>query len=183
MQVDRFLEIRMRQRKMLPALDRISGFFELCDECGKIFRLLHKDRINRRADNLSVRRLRVVPQPLVVVHAMRLGVIDDRQLMLRADQVAEFTDGFSTVPEVTEFPLAVKCGGIPYDMVMNVVTVDVGTHDESMLAFEKSLSEFVADAIGFFGGHFARLERLADLVGNDIVLLLASGEHLIHAFR
>lgn len=103
--------------------------------------------------------------------------------MLRADQVAEFTDGFGAVPEVAEFPLAVERGGIPDDVVVNVATVDMRTDDESMLAFEKSLGEFVADAIGFLGGYFAGLEGLADLICNDIVLLLASGEHLILAFR
>ena len=87
------------------------------------------------------------------------------------------------MPEVAVFPLAVERGGIPDDVIMNVATVDMSADNKCMLAFEKSLSEFVSDAVGFFGGHFAGLERLADLVGNDIVLLLASGEHLILAFR
>ena len=113
---------------------------------------------------------------------MRLGVIDDRQLMLHANQIAELVDSVGTVPEVAEFPLAVKCGGIPDNVIMNVVTVDVGTDDECVLAFEKPLGEFVADAVGFLGGHFARLEGLADLIGDDITLLLASGEHLVLAF-
>ena len=68
-------------------------------------------------------------------------------------------------------------------MVMNMMTVDMGANDESVLAFEKPLGEFVADAIGFLGGYFVGLEGLADLICNDIVLLLASGEHLILAFR
>ena len=102
--------------------------------------------------------------------------------MLRADQVAELTDGFGAVPKVAEFLLTVKCGRVPYDVIMNVATVDMCTDDESMLAFEKSLGEFVADAVGFLSGHFARLEGLADLIGDDITLLLASGEHLVLAF-
>ena len=64
---------------------------------------------------------------------------------------------------------------------MNMVPVDMCADDECVLAFEKPLGEFVSDAIGFLGGHFAGLEGLADLVGNNIVLLLASGEHLILA--
>ena len=69
-----------------------------------------------------------------------------------------------------------------HNVVVNVMTVDVGTDYKSMLAFEKSLGEFVADAVGFLGGYFAGLEGLADLIGDDIVLLLASGEHLVLAF-
>ena len=52
-----------------------------------------------------------------------------------------------------------------------------------MLAFEKPLGEFVADVVGFLGGDFAGLERLADLIGDDIMLLLAPSEHLVLAFR
>ena len=102
--------------------------------------------------------------------------------MLRADQVAEFTDGFGTVPEVTKFPLAVERGGVPDDVIMNMVPVDMCADDECVLAFEKPLGEFVADVVGFLGGDFAGLERLADLIGDDITLLLASGEHLVLAF-
>lgn len=101
--------------------------------------------------------------------------------MLRADQVAELTDGFGAVPEVTKLSLTVERGGVPDDVVVNVVPVDVCTDNKCVLAFEKSLGEFVADAVGFFGGHFSGLERLADLIGDDIVLMLASGEHLILA--
>jgi len=172
----------MRQRKVFSALDRISGFFKFCYECRKIFRLLRKDCINRRADNLAVRWLCIVSQPLVIGYTMRLGSIDDRQLMFRADQVAEFTDGFGAVPKVVEFSPAVKCGRVPDDVVVNVVPVDVCADNKSVLAFEKPLSEFISDAIGFLGGHFAGLEGLADLIGDDIMLLLASGEHLVLAF-
>lgn len=99
--------------------------------------------------------------------------------MLRADQIAELADGFGAVPEVAEFSPAVKCGRVPDDVIMNVMPIDVCANNESMLAFEKSLGEFISDAVGFLGGHFARLEGLADLVGNNIMLLLASGEHLV----
>ena len=67
-------------------------------------------------------------------------------------------------------------------VIMNVMPIDVCANNESMLAFEKPLGEFVADAIGFLGGHFARLEGLTDLVGDNIVLLRASGEYLVLAF-
>ena len=67
---------------------------------------------------------------------MRLGVIDNRQLMLHANQIAELVDRVGTVPEVAEFPLAVKCGGIPDNVIMNVVTVDVGTFDTRALIMQ-----------------------------------------------
>ena len=55
--------------------------------------------------------------------------------MLNADQVAQLPDCHGAAPEVPEFPGAVKTGGVPVNMIVDVLFVCVGADDEGMVAF------------------------------------------------
>lgn len=55
--------------------------------------------------------------------------------MLHTDQVAQLPDCHGAAPEVPEFPGAVKTGGVPVNMVMNMLLVRVSADDEGVVAF------------------------------------------------
>lgn len=55
--------------------------------------------------------------------------------MLNANQVAQLQDCHGAAPEVPEFPGAVKTGGVPVNVIVDVLLIRVGTDDESMVAF------------------------------------------------
>lgn len=67
-------------------------------------------------------------------------------------------------------------------MVVYVGFVDVSGNDKSVFAFCPSHRCFIANLICFFRCDFTRLERLANLVGYNIVLLLSAGGVLILPF-
>ena len=60
-------------------------------------------------------------------------------------------------------------------MIMNVVPIDMCANDKGVFAFEKSLGELITDPVCFLGCHFSRLEGLAELISDYIMLLLTSG--------
>ena len=66
---------------------------------------------------------------------MRTGIFNHRHSVLNADQVAEPANRQCAAPEIPEFAGAVQRGGIPIDVVMNMMLVRVGADDEGMIAF------------------------------------------------
>lgn len=68
-------------------------------------------------------------------------------------------------------------------MVVDVRPVGVGGNDKSVFAFQKTLSELIADAVGFLRRDLPRLERLPHLIGDHIAFLAAPGGLLIQTFR
>ena len=68
-------------------------------------------------------------------------------------------------------------------MVMNVRLVCMGTNYKGMFALEKSGGEIIADLICFFWRNFTGLERLANLICDNIVLFVLAGVVLVLPFR
>ena len=60
--------------------------------------------------------------------------------------------------------------------------VRMGCHDKCMASFCKLLCQFITDLICFLRRDFSRFERLSDLIGNHILLLLSPGDMKILAF-
>ena len=58
----------------------------------------------------------------------------------------------------------------------------MGCYDKCMTLFCKTLCQFIADLIRFLGRDFSRLERLSDLIGDHILLLLSPGNMKILSF-
>ena len=67
-------------------------------------------------------------------------------------------------------------------MIMNVRFINVRTNNKSVFSFEKARSKIIANLICFFRCDFSRFERLANLIGDYIVLFVFSGEELILPF-
>lgn len=95
--------------------------------------------------------------------------------MLRTDQVAQLPHRIGAVPEVPEFLCAVECGRIPYNVVMDVFAIHMGTDKEGVSAFQEPFGKFIPDLIRFFRCHFTRLERLTYLISNHIIFLFTPG--------
>lgn len=58
---------------------------------------------------------------------------------------------------------------------MYVVAVDMRTNDKRVLAFQKALCKFIPDSVRLFSCDLTRLERLSELISDNIVLLFPSG--------
>ena len=102
--------------------------------------------------------------------------------MLRANQIAQPCYCFSRTKEVSEFSFAIKRGGIPNDMVMNVSLVCMSAYDEGVFAFEKAGCEIITDLICFFRRDFAGFERLANLICDHIVYFVFPCKILVLPF-
>lgn len=91
-------------------------------------------------------------------------------IVLDADGVAQSVDSAGASPKVAEFAVAFQRGGVPYNMVVDVRLVDVGTDDESVFALGEAPGQLHAQPVGFFRGDLARHERLPHMIGNHIIL-------------
>ena len=60
--------------------------------------------------------------------------------------------------------------------------INVGGNNKSVFSFGKTHCCFIAHLVCFFRCDLSGFERLANLVGNDIVLLLSAGDMLILPF-
>ena len=56
-----------------------------------------------------------------------------------------------------------------------MMSIDMCADNKSVLAFEKSLGELIADLIRVLGCYFSGLEGLAELISDNIMLLLTTG--------
>src|SRR5699024_11896822 len=70
----------------------------------------------------------------------------------------------------TELAVALQRSGVPYNMVVDVSLVDVGTDDESVLAFGKAPGQLHAQPVGFFRRDLARHKGLPQVVGDHVIL-------------
>lgn len=99
--------------------------------------------------------------------------------MLKADNVAESLQCDSRKPEVTKLPITIQIGRIENDMVMNMSPIHMSCNDKSVFSFCESHSSFIPDLICFFRCDLSRFERLADLIGDHLMLLPPTGDLLI----
>ena len=84
--------------------------------------------------------------------------------------------------EIIKLTGTVKCCGIVNDMIMDMCSVCMSSNNKCMLAFGKSHCSFISDFICFLRRYLSRLERLPDLICNDIALGLSSCNLLILSF-
>ena len=90
--------------------------------------------------------------------------------ILDADGIAQTVDSASAAPKVAELAVTLQRGGVPYNMVVDVSLVDVGTDDESVLAFGKTPGQLHAQPVGFFRRDLARHKGLPQVVGDHVIL-------------
>ena len=67
-------------------------------------------------------------------------------------------------------------------MIVYMGFVNVGCHNKSVFALRPAHRRFIANLICFFRCYFSGLKRLANLISDDIVLLLSARDVLILPF-
>ena len=99
--------------------------------------------------------------------------------MLGADGVAEPCDGPAGAEKIPKLPLAVQCGGVPDDVIMNVLFIGVRGYEKGVSAFQKPLGKLIAYAVCFLRRDLTGLKGLAHLIGNHVVPLLPPCDGLV----
>ena len=165
----------MLQCDVLAAFCRESFFFKKTQEFLHVLWLLRENIVYRFTKNFPVRDFRIAAEPFVVSHSLARGILYHRQAMFQANSVAQSSHGFCAVPEISELAAAIESGRVPDHVIVNVMTVDVCADDKRVPAFQKSFGEFISDFVCFFRCDLTRLERLSELVCDNVILLLTSG--------
>ena len=107
---------------------------------------------------------------------------DDGQSMLQTNHITKPLNGQTGKEEILKLTTGIQRGRIIDDMVVYVGFVDVGGNDKSVFAFRPSHRRFIAYLICFFWCDLTGFERLANLIGDDVVLLLSASGVLILPF-
>lgn len=132
-------------------------------------RFLCQRPVNSLAQLLFVGGLCRIAQPLVVALAAPLWSLHNGVAVFDADGIAQTVDSAGAAPKVAELAVTLQRGGVPYNMVVDVSLVDVGTDDESVLALGEAPGQLHAQAVGFLRRDLARHKGLPQVVGNHIV--------------
>lgn len=61
-------------------------------------------------------------------------------------------------------------------MIVNMRSVDMCRHDKGMVAFGEPHCGFITNPVRFLGSDFSGLERLPDLIGDDVARLRPTGD-------
>ena len=141
--------------------------------------LLQKCRVDEAAEQLSVGGLCLVSQPPAVVINAALRVCDHGEPMLGADGVAEPCDGPAGAEKIAELMLAVQRGGVPDDVIMNVLFVGVRGNEKGVSSVQKPLGKLIAYAVRVLRRDLSGLKGLAHLIGDHVALLLPAGEGFV----
>ena len=99
--------------------------------------------------------------------------------MLGADGVAEPCDRPAGAEKIAELVLAVQRGGVPDDVIMNVLFVGVRGNEKGVSAFQKPLGKFIAHTVCFLRRDLSGLKGLAHLIGDHVVPLISPGDGLV----
>lgn len=114
--------IGMPQGQRIPAPpDLAASIAQQLQKRVEAVGLLQKRRVDEAAEQLPVGGLRLVSQPLAVVIFPALRIGDYGEPMLGADGIAEPCDGPAGAEKIAELMLAVQRGGVPDDVIMNVL--------------------------------------------------------------
>ena len=81
--------------------------------------------------------------------------------------------------EIVEPLVTVRGDGREYHMIMDVFLVRMSGHDERKVATGEPQGQLVAQTVGNLRCDLTGLERLSDLIGDDLVTRFASGAELI----
>ena len=132
-------------------------------------RFLCQRPVDGLAQQLLVGGLRRIAQPFVVALAAPLGCLYNGVAVLNADGVAQTVDGAGAAPKIAELAVTLQRSGVPYNMVVDVSLIDVGTDDESVPALGEAPGQLHAQSVGLLRRDLARHKGLPQMVGDHIV--------------
>ena len=170
----------MAQGKRTPAPpDLAAAIAQQLQKCVEAVGLLQKRRVGEAAEQLPMGGLRVVAQPLAVVIFPALRIGDYGEPMLGAVGVAEPCDGPAGAEKIPELSLAVQRGGVPDDVIMNVLFIGVRGNEKGVSSFQKPLGKLIAYAVCILRRDLAGLKGLSHLIGDHVALLLPADEGFV----
>lgn len=88
--------------------------------------------------------------------------------MLKTNLIALALQCQCNKPGVAKLAVAVKILGIENHMIMNMRSVDMGRDYKGMVSFGEPHRGFITNPVRFPRGDFSRLERLPDLIRDDV---------------
>ena len=136
---DKALFVRVAQGQRIPAPpDLAASIAQQLQKRVKAVGLLQKRRVNEAAEQLPVGGLRLVSQPLAVVIFPALRIGDYGEPMLGADGVAEPCDSPAGAEKIPKLSLAVQRGGVPDDVIMNVLFVGVRGNEKRRVVLSET---------------------------------------------
>ena len=101
---------------------------------------------------------------------MRLWILHNGVSVLNADGVTEPPHRPGAAPEIAKLPVAVQVDCAPNDVIVDVLLVDVGADDESVIAFGEPPRHLHAEAIRLLRCDLSRHKGLPQVIGNHIIL-------------
>lgn len=146
------------------------------EEAFKVMGLFRQRLVHVQTKPVTIGQFLHIALPPVIAHPVGFRILYNGHLMLHADQVTQAADSEGAVPEVSEFPCAIQAGGVPVNVIMDVVLIRVGTYNEGMVAFEEPLGKFIANTVGFLRRNLTGAEGLTHLIGNHIAFLVTPGQ-------
>ena len=179
---DKALFVGMAQGQRIPApSDLAAAVAQQLQKCFEAVGLLQKRHVDEDTEQLPMGGLRVVAQPLAVVIFPALRIGDYGEPMLGADGVAEPCDRPAGAEKIAELVLAVQRGGVPDDVIVNVLFIGVRGNEKGVSSFQKPLGKLIAHAVCVLRRDLSRLKGLAHLIGDHVVPLLPPGDGLVLA--
>ena len=168
-------------RSVFAALDLIALLFQLLQKFFVVGGFLLQNFIYDTAQPVAVTFLWRVSDTLL---PFPVGLfLNDRQLMLQTNQVAQPLHCQTGKEKIPEFSCAVQSGRVIDNVIVNVFPIGMRCNDKSVFAFQKPGGQLITDAVCFFSRNFTGSEGLPDLIGNHIAFLAAPGGLLVQLFR
>ena len=165
---------------MLTSFIFMSGCFKQFQKSLKIFRPLCQCGIYLPTDHFPERlplRIFIPSRPFSIGLLFNNG-----KTMFYTDNIAYTLERQTGQMKINKFSLAVQCSGIKNNVVMDMRPVRMGSNDESMLSFGKSLCRLISHTVRLLRRYLSGAERLANLVSNHIILLMPRGYMLVLPF-
>ena len=159
----------MEADALSPPFHGNTRLLEQLQKCIQVGGLLRQSIVEQDPELVTMGGLGPVSQPSTIMFAVAFGILHDGISVLDADGITQPPDRPPGAKEIPEFLFTVQRGGVPNDMIMNMLFVDVGTDDKSVMALGEAFSKLHTQAIGFLRGDLAGGKGLPDLIGNYII--------------
>ena len=158
-------------------LDLIPGPLHQIEKFVQISGAFRQRSINSKAQSVLIGKRSFpvfLPLPIVPILALAPGlrVLHDGQPVFKAQPVREPPKGEAGAPKISEFPGAVKGGGVVINVTMDVLLIGVRGNDKSVPPLCPAHSQLIADTVRLLRGDLARIEGLSYLIAQHIIFFL-----------
>ena len=158
-------------------LDLIPGPLHQIEKFVQISGAFRQRSINSKAQSVLIGKRPFpvfLPLPIVPILALAPGlrVLHDGQPVFKAQPVREPPKGEAGAPKISEFPGAVKGGGVVINVTMDVLLVGMGGNDKRVPPLCPAHSQLIADTVRLLRGDLARIEGLSYLIAQHIIFFL-----------